>query len=295
MYGAIEAGGTKFVCAVGENLDALTVKVFATRHPNETLQEVGNFLRSYKQSLKGIGIASFGPIDLHPASPTYGFITSTPKTDWAHLNLVGEIKKVLSSAEMPVAFDTDVNGAALGEACYGAGQGKQDFIYITIGTGIGGGIVANSELIHGLVHTELGHIFLPKHPEDKFAGCCPYHGANCFEGLASGPAIAKRWQIHPENLPATHPAWELQSWYVGAALSSLICSMSPQRIILGGGTMQVEGLIEKIRQQTQLHLNNYIVNAELDTGINDYIVNPGLGDRSGVIGAWELIRSQLNK
>lgn len=291
IYGAIEAGGTKFVCAFGSGPNDLELCRVETTNPEETLNRVIEFFKPHARNLAGIGVASFGPVDLDPNSSTYGFITSTPKPGWANTNLLGCLQEQLG---LPSAFDTDVNGAALGEAVYGAARGLKDFIYLTIGTGIGGGVVANSDLIHGLVHTELGHILLPKHPQDTYSGHCPYHGDKCFEGLACGPAISARWGRHSSELDPGHPAWELQAWYVGAALASLVCTLSPQRIILGGGVMEVEGLLQKIQQQTKLHLNNYVRHISITEQIDNYIVLPELGARAGVVGALELIRRAVD-
>lgn len=290
LFGGIEAGGTKFVCAVGGGSHIVDQQRIPTTDPKTTLTQVVNFFHPHKQKLAGIGVASFGPVDLNAQSSTYGFITSTPKPGWAQTDLLGELR-VLG---LPLAFDTDVNGAALGELAYGTAKGLQDFVYFTIGTGIGGGVIANAQLLHGLVHTELGHVFLPKNPHDSYRGHCPYHGDKCFEGLACGPAISERWGTEATELEPDHAAWELQAWYLGAALSSVICTLSPQRIILGGGVMEVPGLIEKVRQQTLRHLNDYVKHADIQQDIDNFIVKPGLAERAGVIGALELIRRKLS-
>lgn len=287
LYGAIEAGGTKFVCAIGSGPDDMELCRIETTSPAETLGHVTDFFKPHSTTLRGIGVASFGPLDLNSESTTYGFITSTPKPGWANTNLLAFLQREL---KLPIAFDTDVNAAALGEAAYGAARELKDFIYLTIGTGIGGGVVANSHLIHGLVHTELGHILLPKHPDDSYEGHCPFHGDKCFEGLACGPAISARWGKKSSELECGHPAWELQAWYMGAALASFVCTLSPQRIILGGGVMEVEGLLQKIQAQTAAHLNSYVQHASITEHMNKYIVLPELGARAGVIGALELIR-----
>ena len=190
-----------------------------------------------------------------------------------------------SAFNLPVSFDTDVNGAALGEWRWGAAQGLDTFIYLTIGTGIGGGGLFNGHLMHGLLHPEMGHIPLPHDKEvDPFEGVCPFHG-DCFEGLAAGPAMEKRWGQKAETLPADHPAWDLEVHYIALALQSLICTLSPQRIILGGGVAQQPQLIPLIRQKTRAFLNGYVQSTEILENIDGYIVPPALGGRAGVLGA----------
>jgi fructokinase len=287
LWGGIEAGGTKFVCAVGTGPDDLRAEVrFPTTTPEETF---GRAIRFFQQQEKGpltaIGIASFGPVDLNPDSPTFGYITDTPKPDWAHTDFAGRIRRALG---VPVGFDTDVNVAALGEYRWGAAQGLDTFIYLTIGTGIGGGGMVNGKLIHGLVHPEMGHIRIPHDRDrDPYAGSCPYHG-DCLEGLAAGPALEERWGQRGETLPADHPAWPLEADYLAFGLVNIICILSPQRIIIGGGVMQQPELFPLVRRRVQELLNNYLpVPAILDY-IDDYIVPPGLGDRAGVLGAMAL-------
>lgn len=234
-----------------------------------------------------MGIASFGPLDLNPDSPTYGYLTTTPKPDWANTDIISPFKEAFN---LPVGFDTDVNGAALGEARWGAAQGISDFIYLTIGTGIGGGGMVNNSLIHGLVHPEMGHLRIPHDWEvDPFPGICPYHG-DCLEGLSTGPAIEARWGMKGEQLPADHPAWELEARYLALGLVNLICSLSPKRIILGGGVMEQEQLFPLIRQGVQELLNNYILAEDIQQNIDDYIIPPGLGNQSGILGAIALAR-----
>lgn len=290
LYGGIEAGGTKFVCAIGSGCDLVEQIRIPTNDPQTTLAEVLHFFTPFKNELAGIGVASFGPVDLNPHSSTYGFITSTPKPGWAQTDLLGALRKHF---DVPLAFDTDVNGAVLAEQTYGAAQGLENAVYFTVGTGIGGGVISNSQLLHGLVHPELGHILLPKHAQDNYKGHCPFHGDRCFEGLACGPAITIRWGEEASTLAPDHPAWDLQAWYLGAALCSTICAFSPQRIILGGGVMEMPGLIEKVRTQTLAQLNSYVKHAEIQQHIENYIVKPGLAERAGVIGALELIRQKL--
>jgi len=284
-YAAVEAGGTKFVCAVGSGPDNLELVRFPTTTPEQTLKQVVGFLKPHRAALRAVGIGSFGPVDLHPNSKTYGHITTTPKPGWQQVDIVGEIARALA---LPVAFNTDVNAAALGEGKWGAAQGLSDYIYITIGTGIGGGVVSGGKLVHGLLHTELGHCFLPKRADDDFAGSCPFHADRCFEGLASGPAIAARWHTPAEDLPATHPAWEMQADYIAMALVGYICCYSPEKIILGGGVMARSQVLDKVRQKVQMHLNGYIQHTAILDAIDHYLVAPGLGARAGICGALAL-------
>jgi len=283
LWGGIEAGGTKFVCAVGTGPDDLWAEVrFPSTTPEETIGQAIQFFQQQKEPLAAIGIASFGPLDPNPDSPTFGYITTTPKPGWAHTDLAGPIRRALG---VPVGFDTDVNVAALGEHRWGAAQGLDTFIYLTVGTGIGGGGMVNGKLIHGLMHPEMGHIRIPHDRDrDPYTGFCPYHG-DCLEGLAAGPALEGRWGQRGETLPADHPAWLLEADYLAFGLVNIICILSPQRIILGGGVMQQRQLFPLVRRRVRELLNGYIpVPAILDQ-IDDYIVPPGLGDRSGVLGA----------
>jgi fructokinase len=285
LYGGIEAGGTKFACAVGTSPNDVHAETrFSTTTPTETIGRAIAFFEEQQQHarLAAIGISSFGPVDPNPASPTFGYITSTPKSGWAHTDFVGAIRKALRTA---VGFDTDVNGAALGEYRWGVAQGLDNFIYLTIGTGIGGGGMMNGALMHGLIHPEMGHIRLPHDWQaDPFAGSCPYHG-DCLEGLASGPALEQRWGQQPETLPADHPAWALEAHYLALALVNFICTLSPQRIVMGGGVMEQPQIFPPLRQEVQRLLNGYVRAAEILENIDDYIVPPGLGKRAGVLGA----------
>jgi fructokinase len=283
LLGGIEAGGTKFVCAVGTGPDDLWAEVrFLSTTPEETIGQAIQFFQQQKDPLAAIGIASFGPLDPKPDSPTFGYITTTPKPGWAHTDLAGPIRRALG---VPVGFDTDVNVAALGEHRWGAAHGLDTFVYLTIGTGIGGGGMVNGKLIHGLMHPEMGHIRIPHDRDmDPYTGFCPYHG-DCLEGLAAGPALEGRWGQRGETLPAGHPAWPLEADYLAFGLVNIICILSPQRIILGGGVMQQSQLFPLVRRRVRELLNGYIpVPAILDQ-IDDYIVPPGLGDRAGVLGA----------
>ncbi len=286
LYGGIEAGGTKFVCAIGNGPGQIRAKTqFLTTTPDETIRRAIAFFKKEAESygqVESLGIGAFGPLDPHPGSDHYGYITSTPKPGWANTDFVGKIKNALS---LPVGFDTDVNAAALSEARWGAAQGLDNFIYLTIGTGIGGGGLFNGKLAHGLIHPEMGHIHLPHdRGSDPFPGTCPYHG-DCFEGLASGPALMARYGQPAEQLPLDHPAWNLEAHYLALALTIYICTLSPQRIILGGGVMQQSQLFPMVRFKVQAILNEYIQAEEIIRGIDTYIVPPGLGSQSGVLGA----------
>jgi fructokinase len=288
LYGGIEAGGTKFVCAVGTGPDDLRAETrFPTTTPVETIGRAITFFQEQRLPLAAIGIAAFGPVDPNPASPTFGYITSTPKPGWAHTDFAGAIRQALG---LPVGFDTDVNVAALGEHRWGAAQGLDTFIYLTFGTGIGGGGLVNGQLMHGLVHPEMGHIRIPHDwTADPFAGVCPYHG-DCLEGLATGPALEQRWSQPAETLPADHPAWTLEAHYLALALTNFICTLSPQRIVLGGGVMEQRHLFPLVRQKVRQLLNGYVQAPEILEEIDTYIVPPILGKRAGVLGAIALAR-----
>ena len=286
LYGGVEAGGTKFICAIGDRLGKIHVKTqFPTTTPDDTIKKVISFFQRSKdneQPIESLGIGSFGPLDLHLDSEYYGYITSTPKPGWSNVDIVGRIRDALS---LPVGFDTDVNAAALGEARWGAAIGLDNLIYLTIGTGIGGGGLINGKLAHGLIHPEMGHIRLPHDRQsDPFPGICPYHG-DCFEGLASGPALMARYNQPAEELAPNHPAWTLEALYLALALSIYICILSPQRIVLGGGVMHQNQLFPLVHDRVQAILNGYIQAEEILEHIDTYIVPPGLGSHSGVLGA----------
>jgi fructokinase len=282
MYGGIEAGGTKFVCAVGTGPgDLHSEERFPTTSPDQTLGRAIAFFRQ-AAPVRAVGVASFGPLDPNPASPTFGTITSTPKPNWAQTDVVGPLRAALN---VPIAFDTDVNGAALGEWRWGAARGLATVLYLTIGTGIGGGGLVNGALMHGLVHPEMGHIRIPHDwNRDPYPGGCPYHG-DCLEGLAAGPAIAERWGEPAETLPADHPAWDLEAEYLAAALHDFICTLSPQRIIIGGGVMQRPQLLPLVRVKVHASLGGYVQAEAIVNDIDAYVVAPALGARAGVLGA----------
>lgn len=285
--GGIEAGGTKFVCAVGTGPDDVRAETrFPTTTPEETTARAVTFFRE-QEAIHGrpaaIGIASFGPLDPNPTSPTFGYITSTPKPRWANVDLAGAVRLAL---DVPVGFDTDVNIAGLGEWRWGAAQGLSNFIYLTIGTGIGGGVLIDGKPVHGLVHPELGHIPVPHdRTADPYEGFCPYHG-DCLEGMAAGPAIGERWGRPAVELPPDHPAWDLEAHYLALALHTFVCTLSPERIILGGGVMEQMQLFPLIRRQVVDYLNGYVQSPAILEEIDNYIVPPGLGNRAGVLGAF---------
>jgi fructokinase len=278
LYGGIEAGGTKFLCGVGTGPEDLSVIRIPTTSPAATVEQAVAFFRQ-QPALDAVGIGSFGPVDLQT-----GHITSTPKSGWKNYDLAGAVRRAV---QVPVGFDTDVNAAALGEARWGSAQGCADFLYLTVGTGIGGGAVVHGRVLHGLSHPEMGHIRVPHdRGRDPFAGCCPYHG-DCLEGLASGPAIEARWGCPAEALPVEHPAWALEVHYLALALNNWMCVLSPRRIVLGGGVMQRPQLFARIGEEVSRLLNGYMRSAEL--------VPPLLAPRSGVLGALVLAEQAVRK
>jgi fructokinase len=294
LIGGIEAGGTKFVCAVGTGPHDVRAETrFPTTYPEETIgRAIAFFLECQEQfgALAAVGIAAFGPLDPTPGSPTYGMITSTPKPGWANTDFAGALQAALG---IPIGFDTDVNGAALGEGRWGAAQGLENFLYLTIGTGIGGGGVVNNRPLHGLIHPEMGHIAMPHDwAADPFPGHCPFHG-DCLEGLASGPAMNARWKQRAETLPPEHPAWELEAHYLALALQTFICTLSPERIIMGGGVMQQSHLLEAVRHKVLDYLNGYVQSPAILSNIEHYIVAPGLGTQAGILGAFVLGRMAI--
>lgn len=295
LFGGIEAGGTKFVCAVGRSPGDLREPYrFKTTTPAETIDSTIKYFKEQnkKEKINAIGIGSFGPVDLNKASPRYGYITSTPKIKWQNTNFYGKIKEAFN---IPVGFDTDVNAAALGEHRWGAARDVSDFIYLTIGTGIGGGGMINGEFLHGLVHPEMGHIFIPQNKKtDPYEGKCPFH-KNCFEGLASGTAIKDRWGESGEKLKKDHPAWHLEAKYLSLAVINYICILSPERIILGGGVMKQKQILPLIHKRVKELLNGYIQTPEITSKIDKYIVLPELEDNAGVLGAIALAERAFEK
>lgn len=290
LYGGIEGGGTKFVCAVGTGPEDIQAEIrFPTTTPAETMERTIDFFRQYPE-ISAIGLACFGPLDPNPLSPTFGQILPTPKPGWTGANLVGMLKQAF---HLPVGFDTDVNGAALGEYHWGNGRGLDVFMYLTVGTGIGGGVFVNGSLLHGMIHPEAGHLPMPHDlVRDPFPGICPFH-QDCFEGLAIGVAMEKRWGQPAATLPPDHPAWDLEAHYIAHAMTSYIYILSPQRIILGGGVGQRDDILKLVQEKTRAYLNGYVQSPAVLEHMDAYIVHPGLGNRSGVVGALALAQQAL--
>lgn len=282
LIGALEAGGTKMVCSIGTPQGGVLQRAsFPTVSPEATIPQIVGFLSKFE--IAALGIGSFGPLDLNPDSPTYGNITLTPKLEWKGYPLLAELKRQLG---VPAAIDTDVNAAALAEYEMGAGRGLSSVLYVTVGTGIGGGLVIGGQMIHGLVHPEIGHMILaPQEGDPMPDGICPFH-RHCLEGLASGPAIEKRWGLSAKLMSEDHPAWELEATYLAQMCANMIVTVSPEVIVLGGGVMQQAHLFPGIREKTRALLGGYVASSRLDEGeIDAYIVPPQLGINSGVTGA----------
>jgi fructokinase len=287
LYGGIEGGGTKFNCAVGDGPDNIVAEArFPTTTPDETIGQVCEFFTPYVSQLHGIGLGSFGPFEVDPALPTYGYITTTPKPHWGNTNVLGMLQEAL---KLPIVVDMDVVVAGLGEAKWGASKNDSHSLYLTIGTGIGGGYIVDGRPMRGLTSLEMGHIRIPHDRElDPFQGACPYHG-DCFEGLAAGPAVEARLGQRGETLPDDHPFWDMEAGYIASALVNFILSLAPQRIIIGGGVMQKSFMFPTVRKKVQGLLNNYIRHDMVLNKIDEYIVPPALGGRSGMLGAMALI------
>ena len=288
-YGGVEAGGTKFVCAIGDASLTLLERVeFPTATPDETLDRTIDFFRSRAGNggLAALGVGSFGPVDPRPDSPAWGYITTTPKPGWRHTDFAGRLRRALG---VPVGFDTDTNAAALGEGTLGAAQGLHTFVYLTIGTGVGGGALVGGKRVHGLLHPEMGHMTLPRAEGDDFEGACPFHG-DCLEGMVSGPALHARAGGPPNRLPPDHEIWTHVTHYLAAALVNITCVLSPQRIILGGGVMHQRHLFPRIRRGVERLLAGYLQSPEITAHPETFIVPPGLGDNAGVVGSLALAR-----
>ena len=287
--GALEAGGTKMVLAVyeenGTELERLTLP---TLTPDVTMPKMIEFFRKYE--IDALGVGSFGPLDLNPDSPTYGYITSTPKLAWKDYPL---LEKLLDGRDIPAGIDTDVNAAIIAEAEQGAARGCQNAVYVTIGTGVGGGVLSNGKTVHGLLHPEVGHALLVPHPDDPNPrGVCPYH-AGCIEGLAAGPAIGARVTGDAKDLPDDHPTFAIEAYYLAQMCVNLIMTLSPERIILGGGVMQRAGLMDKVRSETLRLLNGYIQSPAILEHIDEYIVYPDLFPVSGLVGSFLIGKKAL--
>ncbi|MCR2823002.1 ROK family protein [Lederbergia panacisoli] len=290
MLGAIEAGGTKFVCAVGTEDGTIIERVkIDTLTPEKTMPEVISFFK--KHHVKALGIGSFGPVDIDKNSPTYGNITSTPKPGWANFPFLKTMEEAL---HIPIEFNTDVNVAALGELTHGAAQGLDSCLYLTVGTGVGAGAVVQGNLLQGLSHPEMGHVLVKRHPEDTFEGFCPYH-KDCLEGMAAGPAIEKRWGKKGHELQHQQEVWEMEAFYLAQALMQYILTISPKRIIMGGGVMKQAQIFPLVRKQVQELLNGYVPLPQITEQIDEYIVPPALGDDAGITGALMLAKQILEK
>ncbi|NLP34740.1 MAG: ROK family protein [Clostridiales bacterium] len=289
LFGALEAGGTKMVLAIGnENGEILDQMSIPTETPDITVPRIIEYFKD--KNIEAIGVGSFGPVDLDRNSKTYGYITSTPKLPWVNYDIVGSIKKEL---QVPVGFDTDVNASALGEATWGTMKGLDSGIYITVGTGVGVGVLANGKLLHGMLHPEAGHVLISKHPDDHFEGVCPYH-PNCLEALATGPSIEKRWGKKAIELADRNEVWELEAYYLAQGIVNYILTLSPHKIVLGGGVMHQEQLFPLIRQQVLKLMNGYI-NTEQMKDIDNYIVPASLNDDQGIMGCIQLAKLELQR
>lgn len=285
LYGGIEAGGTKFICAVAdEDLNIIDQVRIDTTVPEETMGELKDFFDRYE--VESFGISSFGPIDINHDSPTYGYITSTPKLPWQNYDFVGQMKAWFG--DKPIAWTTDVNGASLAENTMGAAKGAKSCLYLTIGTGVGGGFSMNGEIYHAHSHPEMGHIKVAQDPHDNFEGACPFHG-NCIEGLVSGPAIEKRTGIKGADLPSDHEVWDYVANYLGQAIANYTLTLAPERVVLGGGVMHQDQLLDKIRTQVEKALANYVKLPAM----TDYIQLPKLGDNAGITGSLLLAKRAL--
>lgn len=282
MYGALEAGGTKMICALGNENGRIFEQVsIPTTTPEETMPRILDFFK--EREIRAIGIACFGPIDLNRNSSTYGYITTTPKIPWQNYNIVGAVKEAL---QLPVGFDTDVNGSLLGEVTWGRAKGLTDAVYFTVGTGIGAGIMTNGRLLHGMLHPEAGHIQMVPAQGDTYKGHCPFHGT-CLEGMASGPAIQDRWKEEAKSLANRPEVWEFEAEYLAQAVQSCVMLLSPQVIIFGGGVMHQEHLFPLIRSKVKKNMNGYIRTKEMED-LDHYIVPASLNDNQGIMGCLKL-------
>lgn len=287
LYGAIEAGGTKFVCAAGygpADIPNGARTVIPTGAPGPTLAAVVEFFDGITDeygALAAIGIGAFGPVDLDTRSPTWGRILATPKPGWSDISLAAPLERFAC----PVVIDTDVSAAALAEARLGAGVGVGSLAYVTVGTGIGGGIVVADRTVKGLLHPEMGHIRVQRDPRDAdFAGVCPFHG-DCLEGLASGPAVKARWHARAEDLPEQHPGREILGGYLGQLAATIALVAACERIVFGGGVVSGGRLLPYIRQSASRCLAGYLPIEARAGGFDRYITAPGLRDFAGTAGA----------
>ncbi len=285
--GALEAGGTKMVCAIGDETGRIFEQVsIPTQTPDVTMPKLIEYFK--ERGVEALGVACFGPIELDRNSPQYGCITSTPKLAWRNYNIVGGLADAL---QCPIGFDTDVNGSVLGEVTFGQAKGKNCVIYLTIGTGVGGGIYIDGRLLHGMVHPEAGHVLIRKRSDDTYEGKCPYH-KTCLEGMAAGPAIEERWGSKAAELADRTEVWDLEADYIAQALTGYILTLSPEMIILGGGVMHQEQLFPLIRQKVTQLLGGYVQAEELED-MERYIVPASLHDDQGIMGCLELARREI--
>lgn len=276
------------VCAIGDETGKIYEQVsIPTETPEITVPKLTQYFK--EREVDALGIGCFGPIELDRSSSLYGCITSTPKTAWKNYNIVKAFYEVL---KCPIGFDTDVNGSVLGEVTFGQAKGKSCVIYLTIGTGVGGGIYIEGNLLHGMLHPETGHVLIQRRDSDTYVGKCPYH-KNCLEGLAAGPAIEERWGKKAVFLADRPEVWELEADYIAQALTGYILTLSPQMIILGGGVMHQEQLFPLIREKVTQMLGGYIQAKELDD-MEHYIVPASLNDNQGIMGCLELARRAFN-
>jgi fructokinase len=288
IWGGVEGGGAKFVCLLGSGPnDVRASETIPTTTPQETLEAVARFFErgAGDRTLAAVGVACFGPIDLDPASPTYGWIMTTPKLGWANTDVVGFLRRRLG---VPIGWDTDVNGAALGEQRWGAARGLRVAVYYTVGTGIGGGAVVEGRPLHGRIHPEMGHIPVAAWSDHERVGVCPYHGGRCLEGVASGPALRARTGRAPEELAPDDPVWEEEARDLAFAAVVATLMLSPQRIIFGGGVLKQRHLFPRIHTHFLALLNGYVASPAVTTHVADYIVPPRLGDLAGALGALAL-------
>lgn len=285
LYGGIEAGGTKFVCIVAGGPRHIVDEIrFKTTTPAETLGRAIQFFQPFiaQGQIAAIGVGAFGPLDMNPESANYGFVMATPKPGWSNVNILGTLQQSLQTR---IALDTDVNVAGLGENKWGASKGSDPSLYLTIGTGIGGGFIKDGRALIGMLNPEMGHVRIPHERErDPFPGICPFHG-DCFEGLASGPAIEKRLGLTGAVVPEEDAFWDLEAEYIALALMNYIVTLSPRKIIVGGGVMQREFLFPKVRRRVRELLNGYVSSKSILENIESYILPPGLGNQSGSLGA----------
>jgi len=283
LYGAIEAGGTKFVCAVAdEDLNIIDKVKIDTLEPEYTMGKTKEFFRKYV--IVSLGIGTFGPVDIHKESDDYGMIQNTPKLKWRNYNI---IKSLQDEINVPMIIDTDVNAAALGEYKMGHGVDKRSVLYITIGTGVGAGFAVDGETLRGLTHPEMGHVLVRQHKDDNFDGSCPSH-KNCLEGLVAGPAIEARCGQKGHLLPEDHKVWDFAADYIGQALMSYNLILSPEVILIGGGVSQQEHLFPKIRKAFKKHMNSYISHPVFETDLSEYIRYPKNGQLAGLYGSFQL-------